>query len=75
MMFDGIWGWHWLGMTLFWLVPIALVVFFVFGLSHWTVKSDNKNDETAIEILEKRFAKGEISKEEFLRMKRDLSHA
>jgi putative membrane protein len=74
MMFDGMWGWHWLGMAFFWLVPIALIALFVFALSRWTVKSDNRTNETAIDILEKRYAKGEINEQEFERMKKALSH-
>lgn len=74
MMFDGAWGWHWIGMATFWLVPIAVVALFAFVISQRTMKSDKK-DETAVDILEKRYARGEINEQEFERMKKSLSHA
>lgn len=74
-MFDGMGGWHWFGMTLFWLAPVALIALLAFGFSRWTGKPDNKTDEAAIDILEKRYAKGEINEQEFERMKRAISHA
>ncbi|TFG35586.1 MAG: SHOCT domain-containing protein, partial [Desulfobacterales bacterium] len=36
-------------------------------------KCDSGGKETADEILKKRYARGEISKEEFERMKKDIS--
>jgi len=43
----------------------------------WSQNSDvhhskSKNSETAIDILKKRYAKGEITREEFDQMKKDL---
>ncbi len=68
-------------------MPIAMVVivvtmfYFVFGRSGfrppWWNDSDRPSSrsehvETAVEILEKRYAKGEISREEFEQMKKDI---
>ena len=52
-------------MILFWIILIFLVISLV-------KKGDSRQSETAEEILKKRYARGEISKEEFERMKRDL---
>ena len=39
---------------------------------HGRYTKDNKYSESALEILNKRYASGEISKEEYERMKRDI---
>lgn len=68
-MFGGMWfGW------IFWIVLIALIIWLV-------VNQSNRNkqiyqppqQDSAIDILKKRYAKGEISKEEYEQMKKDLS--
>ena len=60
------------GMWIFWIVLI-LVVFFVARLI--TASSDRHTvttSESLMEILEKRYASGEIDKEKFESMKKDL---
>ncbi len=42
------------------------------GASRDRYDSGSRESETALEILEKRYARGEISKEEFDQMKKDL---
>ena len=73
-MMDG-WGWGFgiLGM-LFWLALLVLVVVLI-----WRLLDGGRDDarregerETPLEILEKRYARGEIDRDEFERMKRDL---
>lgn len=54
-------------MILFWILLIVLVFFLV--KKSLTTTGDQ---ETAQEILKKRYARGEISKEEFERMKKDI---
>ncbi len=76
-MMNGIgWGGMWLG-GIFWLVIIGVVIWAVI-----TFVNNNRygnrdyyypRQESALDILKKRYAKGEITKEEFERMKRDLN--
>ena len=58
-------GLGWLFMILFWLLVIFIVVSLV-------KKTGSGEKETAEEILKKRYARGEISTEEFERLKKDL---
>lgn len=72
----GWWGSHSFGSggILMWLIPIVLIgilVYFIFQ-RHDTPKSNN-SAETPMDIIEKRYARGEITKEEFERMKEELS--
>jgi len=58
-----------LGMVLFWAVLIAGIVFFVrWFLGHNVIN----REESALEILKKRYARGEMNKQEFEERKRDL---
>jgi putative membrane protein len=65
-------GWFGMGgfMWLFWLVPIILIVFAVKFFSDQSGRSNMT--ETPLEILKKRYARGEINKEDFERLKKDL---
>ncbi|HRP30331.1 MAG TPA: SHOCT domain-containing protein [Agriterribacter sp.] len=66
MMNGHYWGMGW-GM---WLIPllIILIVYLLFKNN-----SQSKNQETPLEVLKRRYAKGEITKEEYEQMKSDLS--
>jgi putative membrane protein len=75
------WQWHtwWvfpMFMPIFWIVIIALCLYFIFGRSRakqpW-ISGRGFEDETALDILKKRYAKGEITKDEFEQMKRDIN--
>jgi putative membrane protein len=55
-----------------WLLIIGVIVWVIFqfkGNNHGQYRKDN---ESSLDILKKRYANGEISKEEFERMKKDL---
>jgi putative membrane protein len=61
-----------LGGGLFMILGLVLIIM----LAVWLLRrspSSGAGGETALDILKKRYAKGEISREEFERMKQDLS--
>jgi len=57
-----------------WLFWIALIIagFFLIRGNLSGNSSNQKTDQSALEILKQRYARGEISKDEFDRMKKDL---
>ena len=60
-------GFGWFGILLtiiFWIAIIWLIV--------WVIQKITKSKESAVEILEKRFAKSEITKKQYLEMKKSL---
>jgi putative membrane protein len=77
--FNGDWGWGWIGflvmiffMVIFWGAIIFLVVWAVRQLSGRSGGS-RAGSSHAIDIARERYARGEINKEDFDRIKRDLS--
>ncbi|NOX65653.1 MAG: SHOCT domain-containing protein [Chlorobi bacterium] len=61
---------------LFWIILIVVVVWAIiqFGNRNQPTNITNNTErETPLDILKKRYAKGEITKEEYERMKNDLS--
>ncbi len=71
MFHDGFFmGGMWFG-WIFWIVIIAVVVYLIIRLTNQNTHTTNKT-ENALDILKKRYAKGEISKEEFEEKKKDI---
>jgi putative membrane protein len=69
----GMWWFMPFVMLAFWIVVIVGMIFFIRWLM-WSSKGrEIKSEETPLDILKKRYAKGEISKEDFERMKKDIS--
>lgn len=70
-----VWGGMWLVPLLFWILIIAGVVFIVRWIagdhSHQT-SSYEALTETPLDILKRRYAKGEIDQDTFETMKRDI---
>jgi putative membrane protein len=60
------------GMWLFWILLIVVVVVLVKALSGRTPDSAAERHESPLEILEARYARGEINEEEFKRRRREL---
>jgi putative membrane protein len=74
-------GFGFLLMLLFWGGVIALAVWLVSllfpgaaGHSTSTLDGNGRKGETALEILTKRYARGELSRQEYQQMREDLEH-
>ena len=69
-------GWGGIPMMLFWIVMIVLGVWLISSL---VARTNNQPPsqvppaESALDILNKRYARGEITKEQFDEMRRDLN--
>jgi len=63
---DG-WGMFPFVMPFFTILLVVVVLYLLFGR-----RGDGQGQESALDILKKRYARGEISQEEFERIKKDL---
>jgi len=77
-MYPGMMGWGWFGllcMVIFWVVMIVLIFLVVRRLLSVspTKMASPPQEDSALEILKKRYARGEINKEEFETIKKDLT--
>jgi len=59
-----------LPMHLVWNFVVVLLVVLIFW---WLVRGSQKNDETGMDILKKRYAAGEIDRKTYLQMKKDIT--
>ena len=68
------WSHHheWVGMWPFPVIMIIIVVIGLYLIFRPKYPMNSKADETALEILQKRYAKGEINKKEYEQIKKDL---
>jgi len=76
-------GWGMMGgFSWWWFMPIFMILFW--GLVIWGIvalvrglsaprASDSSNVDSALDVLKRRYAKGEINKEEYEEKKKDLS--
>jgi putative membrane protein len=73
MMADGMGGWMLLNMVVSFLLFLGIVLLVAWAVQ-WARKSGlGKTEDSALETLKKRYARGEISKAEFEEKKRDMS--
>jgi putative membrane protein len=67
-------GWEWF-MPIFWILFLGLLIWGVVALVRGTSRSsgaDSGSPDSALEILKRRYARGEINREEFDEKKKDL---
>lgn len=75
-MMHNFWGGMWMG-WIFWIVILGLIIWGVVTVIKNASRSGGGGsgaDESPLDILKKRYARGEISREEFERMKKDLGY-
>lgn len=61
----------WIFMLIFWILVIVALVYAIRWLAG-PPKGGKPLEKTALDILKERYARGDISREEFERMKKDL---
>lgn len=61
------WGMGWF----MWLIPVAIILIIVYALKN-NNRQKSKTEDSPFEILKKRYAKGEITKQEFEEKKKDI---
>lgn len=71
MFFDGMW-FSWI----FWIVIVVIISWLIFSVSNRSkgTAGESQPKDTPLDILKKRYAKGEIDKNEFEEKKRDLTN-
>ncbi len=72
---DHMMDYRWFGggfMWLFWIVLLGIIIFFLVNRSKRTIPTAGMTEEKPLDFLKKRYAKGEIDKEEFERLKKDI---
>jgi len=61
-------------MWLIWIFIGGVIIYFVIDRMKNSQKTDNSSAESPLDILKKRYAKGEITKQEFEKLKNDLEN-
>ncbi len=69
MMSNPYWGMGW-GM---WFIPLLVILVIYLLIKNNSQTKSEQGTQTPMEILEKRYANGEITKQQFEEMKKDIS--
>jgi putative membrane protein len=67
------WGWGWWGAGLGWLVPLAFLSLAGLAVLRLSQSSPPANGDRAMGILAERYARGDIARDTYEAMRRDLS--
>lgn len=59
-------------MWVFWILMLAGLIFLIWWIVRQSQSRSSSREEDALDILKKRYAKGEIDLEEFEQKKRDI---
>ena len=74
-MMNGMFGGMWFG-WLFWIILIAIIIWAVLQFTNRNQPTNHSTNivekETPLDILKKRYAKGEITKEEYDEMRKNI---
>jgi putative membrane protein len=65
-------GFGWISMILFWGLVILAIAALAKWLMHQPPSGGSPRDKTPLEILQERYARGEIEREEYEQMRQDL---
>lgn len=66
-------GYNFGGMHLIWWIIWMVMLFWIF-FTPWSIPGDRRNKNSPLDILKRRFASGEITKEQYLEQKKTLEN-
>ncbi len=72
-MMDGPGPWMFFPMVFWVLILVGIIFTVVWAVQKTSGTDGRKTEESAIEVLKKRYARGEITKEEFENIKKDIT--
>ena len=67
-------GW-WMGFGVLWMVIFwgGLIALIIWGVNRFSRRNGSSRKQDPLDVAKERYAKGEISREEFERIKKDLT--
>jgi len=75
MMHNGFMNWGWGGMVFQWLFLVIIIIAVIWAIKYFAGQrqtGSTSRSDSALDILKRRYANGEIDKQEFEQKKRDL---